>query len=537
MMFPQVLASLFVSTLVAAQSTTAAAKILTNQDYVNLKTSITRFILSTGEGPERNLALLVRLSFHDIALFNGKTFGPQGCLVAASIQAIPGNAGLSQVIQDLTAWVQKELPGIHYPAGDVFSFAGKIATELAFPCMNIPWGFGRVECAANPQVGPDNVIPDAKFTTTAEIDPITDNYGLNPTEMAVLLAGAHGMAKARVEAKSTDFSDGTFAIVNSGFDWLEKTFNQPWTIRKSAKGQNEFVGQSGLVRLPIDLLWFPTVAKASGGVADRKANPIEANMKRFLSGGRNNFDMSYQSVYAKLLNVGVPVGSLIPFQETVTRGTCVNNPAMPPMPPAPVVTTSTSTTSSASKTSISTSSTFPSTATSITSATTTSITSATTTPITSATASSQSTVSSSTLASNSSITQSTFTSTTLSNLTSSTFTSFSTLSTLTRTNSDGAVQTITSIISGTATTTVPLSPSSVISIPSVKPNGNPSRSRTIPSTTQGPITALPGSSLVNPDSAATYYNIASFASHHHPSVLGLLLCTSSSLILGILFVQ
>ena len=526
MMFLQGLASLLASmTLVAAQSTranaTAAAKILTNQDYVNLKTSITRFILSTGEGPERNIALLVRLSFHDIALFNGKTFGPQGCLVAASIQAIPGNAGLSPVIQDLTAWIQKELPGLHYPAGDVFSFAGKIATELAYPCINIPWGFGRVECAANPKVGADNVIPDAKFTTTAEIDAVTDNYGLNPTEMAVLLAGAHGMAKARVEAKSTDFSDGTFATVNSGFDWLEKTFNQPWRIRKSAKGQNEFVGQTGLVRLPIDLLWFPTVAKASGGVADRKANPIEANMKRFLSGGRNNFDMSYQSVYTKLLNVGVPVGSLIPFQETVTRGTCVNNPALPPMPPAPVVTTSTSTTSTASKTSTSTSS-----------------ATSTATSITSATASSQSIVPSSTMTSNSSTTQSTSTSTTSSSLTSSTFTSISTLSTLTRTNSDGTVQTITSIISGAATTTVPLSLSSVTSIPSVTSiNGNPSGSRPIPSTTQGPITALPGSPLVNPDSAATSYNIASFASHHHPSVLGLLLCTSSSLILGILFVQ
>ena len=310
---------------------------LTNQDYVNLKTSITRFILSTGDGPDRNIALLVRLSFHDIGLFNGKTLGPQGCLAAESIQAIPDNAGLPQVIQSLSAWIQKELPSAHYPMGDVFSLAGKVATELAYPCMKIAWGFGRSVCPNNLPLASDNRLPDGKAVETAQVDPILDNYGLNPTEMTVLLAGAHGLAKAQTHIASSGFSDAPLSHgINSGMDWLERTFNQIWTIRKSAKGQDEFQDQKGILRMPIDLLWFPTVAKASGGVADRKSDPIEDNMRQFLTGNRNDFDMAYQSVYTKMLQIGVPAGSLVAFQDSNTPASvCVDRPTMPPMPPAP----------------------------------------------------------------------------------------------------------------------------------------------------------------------------------------------------------
>ena len=75
---------------------------LTNQDYILLRDSIKEFIKKNDKGPERNIPLLVRSSFHDVATtagdLNGRTFGSNGCLLTVgTFQNALGNSGLSTI--------------------------------------------------------------------------------------------------------------------------------------------------------------------------------------------------------------------------------------------------------------------------------------------------------------------------------------------------------------------------------------------------------------------------------------------------------
>ena len=331
---------IIIMTFIATLQLAVGVLALTNQDYQALQESIRRFVYS-GQGPSRNAPLLVRSSFHDLSMFDGSNgMGPNGCLLDKTIQQVDGHQGLSTIIEGLNAHVLKEFPGIQFPFGDVISMAGKVAVESAYPCMQIKWAFGRAECKPTRP----GSVPPGELATTAAIAPFLNRYGLSPTEMSILLAGSHGMQGARASTANSGYGGGTmtFANTNSGKDWIVKTFSS-WTMTRSSAGKIQFTNRvENLVRMPIDLLWFPSVAEKVQTISDPIGRSVENTMKSFTSQDRSSFDQQFAQVYSKMLMVGVE-NTLTTFVEPNSRGVCNGNYAPAPAPPAVSTTTTLST--------------------------------------------------------------------------------------------------------------------------------------------------------------------------------------------------
>jgi hypothetical protein len=296
-------------------------------NFQHLKVALVEFIL---EEPHVRVPAYTRAAFHDLA--NG--FGPHGCFLDKSVQDLEGNAGLGDDIIRLAKFVKHQFPRSYFSFGDVISLAGKVAVETAYPCVNIRWRFGRSRCPSVENPGP---FPDGSTITMNEIHPFLVQYGLSPQELAILIAGAHGMAYAAAAPENTGFgteSDTFFATINSGKDWILKTMGH-WSSMRSPKGLPQLIS-GNLMRMPIDLLFFPSVADQYGGpvglCGDPAARPYEAFMRSFANQNRYAFDQQFAVVFSKMLEIGLNEADvMVPFIDISPVGQCL--PDLAPVVP------------------------------------------------------------------------------------------------------------------------------------------------------------------------------------------------------------
>ena len=294
-----------------------------NQDFVRLQSSLKQFIQSHGDGPTRNIPLLVRASFHDLAALDGANgLGPQGCLLNKQIQDIKENAGLNPIMQQLSAFVATSFPSTSFAFGDVVSLAGKVAVETAYPCMQIKWSFGRKSCSIT---GAPGAIPAGNITHLSELQPFLKRYGLSAEEMAILIAGAHGINGAKATTQNSGFGTQIFAGKNSGQNWIDLTFKLPWLATPSGFFANDpFPLSPPIMRLPIDMLFFPTVSRKNDGVVDTQSQPVETFLQSFTKQDRSVFDQEFAKVYAKMLEIGTDrLNAFVETPNTVTA--CKDN--------------------------------------------------------------------------------------------------------------------------------------------------------------------------------------------------------------------
>lgn len=283
---------------------------LTNQDYILLRDSIKEFIKTNGQGPDRNIPLLVRAAFHDVATANpSKGFGSVGCLLTVpAFQNALGMAGLTGIVGQLKSHVTAKFPNTaaSFSSGDILSLAGKVAIETANPCMRIDWSFGRPECS---RATPPDVLPPGLSHKPEDYYGPLQRYNLSFLEMGILIAGTyifnpkrainiftggHGLKGAKSTGASA-FTARPLATQNSGKSWLVDTFKFDWTlnwfnvvergffiqcigrqpppnavgcldggIRIPVETKNYEMQAGGLTRFPSDFVLFPSTAEKLG---------------------------------------------------------------------------------------------------------------------------------------------------------------------------------------------------------------------------------------------------------------------------------
>ena len=317
--------------VILAQGAPEATVKPTNEDYQKLKVSLQDFMYSNSQGVTRTVPLLVRLSFHDLANMDRTNgMGSTGCIQKKSIQEFKGNEGLTDIVNQLTARVVRDFPTIAFPFGDVVSMAGKVAVETAYPCLQIPWEFGRGLCnEKNP-----GEVPEGDLDTAIGFDPFLRRYNITPTEMGILFAGGHGINGARATVTNSKFGTGIFANTNDGKDWIVQTLRPGFTKSNSTANKVQYK-RAGLLRMPTDMFWFPDAYKAAGGVADPNIKNLTIKLTEFTTQDRNIFDQEFGKAYAKMLRVGALNVTLTPFEEIdgPTAISCTGSFAPRPQPP------------------------------------------------------------------------------------------------------------------------------------------------------------------------------------------------------------
>lgn len=324
-----------------------------NQDFLDLRDSLKSFIATNGQGPDRNIPLIIRAAFHDIGTFDKNGFGLNGCLYKKpKFLAAPGMDGLTPIMQQLDAFVSKSFPGNTFSDGDIMSLAGKVAVEAAFPCIQVPWSYGRPSCKKD---SPDGLMADPSFDHTVDLNGPGYRYNLSYLEMGILMAGGHGLKGAQAAFDNSFFSNILLAKTNSGKDWLLDTFNIKWKLMESRSSTIAIGGachkkltlakdacplgkspsntvmeyhndDSSLLRFPSDMILFPSVLQqVYGSQPDEKALETESILRKFAFADRSVFDGAFGITFAKMLNVGVenPSTSLVPLQEEVNKGVCI----------------------------------------------------------------------------------------------------------------------------------------------------------------------------------------------------------------------
>lgn len=318
---PQLLI-LLVSSVFSQQAVTRP----TNQDYLNLKAAISQFIRADKQGPTRNIPLLVRLSFHDLGLYDGSQskLGPAGCLaVNPTIQNVPANAGIAPIASRLVKFVFKRFPRVAFSLGDVVSLAGKVAVEMAYPCIQIKWGYGRGNCDARVRPSRFSELPSPDITRQIELNGPLSRYGISSLEMAILVAGSHGIKGAQASAANSGFSSRAFStgVVNSGKDWIQQTLARKWRAQRLQNNHTQFT-DGELLRFSSDLLWFPSIAqKTRNAVVERRGREVEDALIRFAGADRRYFDDAFGVVYSRMLNIGVR-SALTLLIEPSSKSTC-----------------------------------------------------------------------------------------------------------------------------------------------------------------------------------------------------------------------
>lgn len=321
-------------------------KIPTNSDFLKLKGKLQNYI---SKNPDRHIPLLVRFSFHD--LFLQERGAMKGCIAKGEFMSNHENAGLEQTFIDLLTIVKTHFPKIGFSFGDVIAFAGKVAAETAYPCIKVPFKFNRSPCDT-PKPNETVPAPSGFNSTIQMLKPSLDYLGgsLSAEDIAILLAGAHGIKGARATGASG--WRGLFSNFSSGKAFITKTFQSIWTFLYA---DNEFgvafqyftgkkfdnVTNSSIIRLPVDMMFYPSKIQIE---YVRDDNPliwqIEGKLKGFITRPRNDFDQEFAKAYGKMLAIGdadmdyiddsptttCPLRPLLPgrFSSIVEKGKTVN---------------------------------------------------------------------------------------------------------------------------------------------------------------------------------------------------------------------
>ena len=295
-----------------------------NDDFIQLKKSLKTYI---DKDPYRHIPLLVRASFHD--LFLQDKAATHGCIMQTQFLKHPENAGLDRTILDLQTIVREEFPSIAFTFGDVIAFAGKVAAETAYPCIKIDFKFNRSPCK---QQKPNLGFPatDAFNNTLKELQTTLDYMGsITAEEMAILLAGAHGIKGAR--ATGALGWRGRFSDVNSGKAFIEKTFESTWTFllaNNPFKVASQYytgdkfdnVTSSTIIRVPSDLLFYP-IKVPNDRTKDEgpQVMAIQAKLLDFTEKPRQVFDQEFAKAYSKMLAIG---GGNLVYSDSTRLRTC-----------------------------------------------------------------------------------------------------------------------------------------------------------------------------------------------------------------------
>jgi hypothetical protein len=196
-----------------------------------------------------------------LANFNPATGqgGPHGRLKDDPVRSMSKNIQLDNTIIRLNRLVNQQLPGIAYPFGDFISLAGKVAMEIAYPCIRIKWRPGRPSCGIEVESGP---APDIQ--TYQGLKPFLNRYGLTPRQMSILLAGTHGIKEAVLH---TNAGQKKWIDINSPLKFIRDSISLSWEPKSDWKFQTKaikFVHEANdFIRLPVDIMFFPTSVNES----------------------------------------------------------------------------------------------------------------------------------------------------------------------------------------------------------------------------------------------------------------------------------
>jgi catalase (peroxidase I) len=82
--------------------------------------------------------------------FDQNKWGADGCILVEPAVSFEENTDLKDHLRNLISTVEdKFIPlGVKFSHSDIVSMAGKVAIEMAFPCVRPNWEGGRQNCAA-----------------------------------------------------------------------------------------------------------------------------------------------------------------------------------------------------------------------------------------------------------------------------------------------------------------------------------------------------------------------------------------------------
>ena len=242
---------------------------------------------------------------------NSSMFVGRGCILTKPMKS---NEQLHSPMADLATFVQERFPNHSFSFGDIVSLAGKAALEVALPCTRIRWRPGRKDCTDLDEVEDG---PDGKMDQLQTLRPFLDRYNLTVIEMAILLAGSHGLKDAKMQSNS---NLPMHRKRNSGTLWIRDTSGDGWTYFNTTL--NPAFKGNGVVRLPIDMLFFPSIlhqASTEGGNGPFPHEDLE--MRNFYEddvvalGVLNDkvFNARYADLMSRILDMGT--GSTLPWAD------------------------------------------------------------------------------------------------------------------------------------------------------------------------------------------------------------------------------
>jgi len=253
------------------------------------------------------LPKFARASFHDLANYDGgPNGGPNGC-IGTRTKKQHQNRQLLTAMDRLAEIVGGNFPIGTFPFSDVVSMAGKVSMEKAFR-IRIRWRGGRKDCTTDEE----ETGPRGNLSTIGDLNPFLERYGFTAREMAVLLAGTHGLKDAVIQTKS---GNSPMATKNSGLDWISESEEGVWIYYDSQGKDFEpfFEGSNGVGRLPVDMIFFPTILREKSNSAfgsskfvideSKEASEIEAYLGKFY-GDDYGFRREFARVFSKMLEIG-----------------------------------------------------------------------------------------------------------------------------------------------------------------------------------------------------------------------------------------
>lgn len=266
-----------------------------------------------------------RSAFHDLANFNPATGqgGPHGCLKDDPVRSMSQNLQLDNTIIRLNRLINQQLPGIAYPFGDVISMAGKVAMERAYPCIRIKWRPGRPACGLEVESGPSPHIQTLK-----DMQPFLKRYSLSAREMAILLAGTHGIKEAVLH---TNEGQKPWIDINSPLKFIKDSIGLSWSPRSDLTFQTKtikFIYEAkDFIRLPVDLFFFPTSVESSIAKSKTLAtklnivsdqSPEIISLEKDLQGlakadNKTAVEIEFAKTFSKMLEIGTKRGELGPW--------------------------------------------------------------------------------------------------------------------------------------------------------------------------------------------------------------------------------
>ena len=252
-----------------------------------------------------------RIAFHDLFNYdpvNNPSGGPHGCIFNPSIVGMSLNNGLADYVSALDTFVRNTFPNVVFPMGDVASLAGKVAVEIAYPGVRIPWRYGRSPCNLN-AVASKQLGPNPEMSKLTELQPFLTRYGLTAEEMAVLTIGGHSIARARNSQANSGIADFTLAgAVSSGIEFIKNSVNfsrlDNWYVRA---GTAPLLG-----RFFSDLMYFPDLIASTG---NQDPSPDLKAVQTKLLGLTTDaqFNTLFSAAFTKMLMVGTAGETLVAY--------------------------------------------------------------------------------------------------------------------------------------------------------------------------------------------------------------------------------